>query len=384
MSFLKYNILKMKKPTIDENFFCEYVRTDQQEKLIKLIKQFNVKVSKLKINWDYMSLYDKLDVEFCLTFKKYINFANLSRNKYLTINHIKEFKDYLDWTNLSKNYKFTVPQLKDFEEYISWQSIFFYQNLPIKTLKEYFAGKMWWLFLNDHQETFIDRDYEHTNDLIINKSIQEVPAEFIKQYNSKLEEYLNNQRILKLNFKRELIDYVEVYDKEKQIKKLLPVKIAGSDKNGEEVDLHKLIEKAIEENKKIEDKKSKEKMDKIRKRKNEERARMKEQDKFKDVTYDSDLSTTDESSGESSGESSDESSGESSDEEEKKRRQRKKTKKTKKTKKETKTETKTETKKETTDTDTDSEGEKEEPKKKRQFNIRRKPDPINDSDSDKE
>ncbi len=180
MSFLKYNILKMKKPNIDENFFCEYVRTDQQEKLIKLIKQFNVKVSKLKINWDYMSLYDKLDVEFCLTFKKYINFANLSRNKYLTINHIKEFKDYLDWTNLSKNYKFTVPQLKDFEEYISWQSIFFYQNLPIKTLKEYFASRMWWLFLNDHQETFIDRDYEHTNDLIINKSIQEVPIDFIK------------------------------------------------------------------------------------------------------------------------------------------------------------------------------------------------------------
>ena len=186
MSFLKYNILKMKKPNIDENFFCEYVRTGQQEKLVKLIKQFNVKVSKLKINWDYMSLYDKLDVEFCLTFKKYINFANLSRNKYLTIYHIKEFKEYLDWTNLSKNYKFTVPQLKDFEEYISWQSIFFYQNLPIKTLKEYFAGKMWWLFLNDHKETFIDRDYEHTNDLVINKSIQEVPLEFIKQYNSKL------------------------------------------------------------------------------------------------------------------------------------------------------------------------------------------------------
>ena len=143
MSFFKYNVLKMKKPLIDENFFCEYVRTNQQEKLVKLIKQFSVKVSKLKINWDYMSLYDKLDVEFCLTFKKYINFANLSRNKYLTIHHIKEFKDYLDWTNLSKNYKFTVPELKDFEEYISWQSIFFYQNLPINTLKEYFANKMW-------------------------------------------------------------------------------------------------------------------------------------------------------------------------------------------------------------------------------------------------
>lgn len=368
MSFLKYNILKMKKPNIDENFFCEYVRTDQQEKLVKLIKQFNVKVSKLKINWDYMSLYDKLDVEFCLTFKKYINFANLSRNKYLTIDHIKEFKDYLDWTNLSKNYKFTVPQLKDFEEYISWQSIFFYQNLPIKTLKEYFANKMWWLFLTDHQETFIDRDYEHTNDLIINKSIQEVPIDFIKQYNNKLEEYKDNQRILKLNFKRELIDYVKSYDKEKSIKKLFPVTISGTNKDGETFNLHDIIEKAIEENKKVEDKRSKEKMDKIRKRKNEERARMKEQDKFKDVKYDSDLSTDEFSDSDSSNKSSSES--ESSDEEEKKRRRRKKRKKArKKSKKET----------------TDSEGEEEtKPKKKRQFDIRRKPDPINDSDSEKE
>lgn len=346
MSFLKYNILKMKKPNIDENFFCEYVRTDQQEKLIKLIKQFNIKVSKLKINWDYMSLYDKLDVEFCLTFKKYINFANLSRNKYLTINHIKEFKEYLDWTNLSKNYKFTVPELKDFEEYISWQSIFFYQNLPIKTLKEYFANKMWWLFLNDHKETYIDRDYEHTNDLIINKSIQEVPIDFIKQYNNKLEEYKSNQRILKLNFKRELIDYVETYDKEKSIKKLLPVKIAGSDKNDKEVDLHKLIEKAIEENKKVEEKKSKEKIDKIRKRKNEERARMREQDKFKDVKYDSDLSTDDFSDTES------ESSEDEYISQKRRRRKRKKEK-------------------------------KEEPEKKKKSQFR-KPDPINDSDSDKE
>lgn len=336
----------MKKPNIDENFFCEYVRTDQQEKLVKLIRQFNIKVSKLKINWDYMSLYDKLDVEFCLTFKKYINFANLSRNKYLTINHIKEFKEYLDWTNLSKNYKFTVPQLKDFEEYISWQSIFFYQNLPIKTLKEYFANKMWWLFLNDYKETYIDINYEHTNDLIINKSIQEVPIDFIKQYNNKLEEYQSNQRILKLNFKRELIDYVETYDKEKSIKKLLPVKIAGSDKNGEEVDLHKLIEKAIEENKKVEEKKSKEKIDKIRKRKNEERARMREQDKFKDVKYDSDLSTDDFSDTES------ESSEDESISQKRRRRKRKKEK-------------------------------KEEPEKKKKSQFR-KPDPINDSDSDKE
>lgn len=357
MSFLKYNVFKMKKPNIDENFFCEYVRTDQQEKLVKLIKQFNVKVSKLKINWDYMSLYDKLDVEFCLTFKKYINFANLSRNKYLTIYHIREFKEYLDWTNLSKNYKFTVPQLKNFEEYISWQSIFFYQNLPINTLKEFFANKMWWLFLKEHKETFIDRDYEHTNDLIINKSIQEVPIEFITQYNSKLEEYKSNQRILKLNFKRELIDYVETYDKEKSIKKLLPVKIAGSDKNGNEVDLHKLIEKAIEDNKKNEEKKSKEKVDKIRKRKNEERARMKEQDKFKDVKYDSELSSDDSSNSDSESESSD-------DDDKKKKRRKKKRKEKSKTKETTK----------------DKEGEEEQKeKKKSQF---RKPDPINDSDSD--
>ena len=48
MSFLKYNILKMKKPNIDENFFCEYVRTDQQEKLVKfLINNFMLLFAKV-------------------------------------------------------------------------------------------------------------------------------------------------------------------------------------------------------------------------------------------------------------------------------------------------------------------------------------------------
>jgi hypothetical protein len=214
---------------------------------------------------------------------------------------------------------------------------------------------MWWLFLNDHKETFIDRDYEHTNDLIINKSIQEVPLEFIKQYNSKLEEYKSNQRILKLNFKSELIDYVRTYDKEKQIKKLFDVKITGTNKDGKDIDLHKFIEKSIEENKKEEDKKSKEKVDKIRKRKNEERARMKEQDKFKDVKYDSDLSTDDESSFSSSS---------SEDNSTSKRRKKRKNK-----------------RKKTKETDNE-EGEKEIKEKKKKSSFR-KPDPINDSDSDK-
>jgi len=291
MSFLKYNILKMKKPKIDENFFCEYVRTNEQEKLIKLIKQFNVKVSKLKINWDYMSEYDNLSVVFCLTFKKYINFANLSKNKYLTIEHIRQFKDYLDWTNLSKNYKFKVPHLKEFEDYLTWQSIFFYQNLPINTLKENFSKKMWWLFLNEKNENFLDDEYTNINDLIINKSITEVPIEFIEQYNKKLDEYHKNLKILKLNFKKELTDYVKLYDEKKIIKKLYDVKIISSDKNDNTINVNEKILKILEDKKLQEEKLKNEEDELYRKKRNEEIMRQKEKENFKDVKYLSDYET---------------------------------------------------------------------------------------------
>lgn len=291
MSFFKYNVLKMKKPVIDENFFCEYVRTNEQEKLIKLVKQFNIKISKLKINWDYMSQYDNLTVIFCLTFKKYINFSNLSKNKYLTIEHIREFKDYLDWTNLSKNYKFQVPQLKEFEDYLSWQSIFFYQNLPINTLKDNFSEKMWWLFLNDKQENFIDSEYTEINDLIINKSIIEVPLEFIDQYNEKLDEFKKNMKTLKLSFKRELIEYVKLYDEKKVIKKLNPTKLTTIDKNDQVIDLNEKIDNLIKEKEDELKAAEKEEDELYRKKLNEEKQREKEKEKFKDVKYVSDYET---------------------------------------------------------------------------------------------
>lgn len=288
MSFLKYNVLKMKKPKIDENFFCEYVRTNEQEKLIKLVKQFNIKVSKLKINWDYMSQYDNLSVVFCMTFKKYINFANLSKNKYLTISHIREFKEYLDWTNLSKNYKFNVPQLKEFEDFLSWQSIFFYQNLPINTLKENFSKKMWWLFLDEENKNFIDTEYKNINDLIINKSIIEVPLEFIEQYNQKLDEFKENMETLKLNFKKELTEYVKLYDEKKVIKKLPKTELITKDKNDEVIDLTEKIKKLLQEKKEEEEKLKQEEDELYRKKINEDKLREKEQEKFKDVKYISD------------------------------------------------------------------------------------------------
>lgn len=291
MSFLKYNVFKMKKPKIDENFFCEYVRTNEQEKLIKLIKQFNIKVSKLKINWDYMSQYDKLTVVFCMTFKKYINFANLSKNKYLTIEHIREFKDYLDWTNLSKNYKFIVPQLKEFEDYISWQSIFFYQNLPINTLKENFSKKMWWLFLTDRHDNYIDEEYSNINDLIINKSIIEVPLEFIEQYNNKLEEYEQNSKILKLSFKKELTEYVKLYDDKKIIKKLQSTKLTTLDKNNVIINLDEQINNLIKQKEEELMKQQNEEDELYRKKMNEDKLRKKEKENFKDVKYISDYET---------------------------------------------------------------------------------------------
>ncbi|SVA17398.1 uncharacterized protein METZ01_LOCUS70252, partial [marine metagenome] len=58
--FIKHKVLNKKKRIITEDYFCNKLRNDQQDKLISKIKYLNIDVSKLKLNWNYISLNDNL------------------------------------------------------------------------------------------------------------------------------------------------------------------------------------------------------------------------------------------------------------------------------------------------------------------------------------
>ena len=242
--FLKYKVLKFKKPFITESFFSEKIRTNKQDKLIKTIKQLGVNVSELNINWEYISEHDRLNTNFIEFFKDYIDFDLYSINKNLTIHKIKKFREYLNWNLLSKYYKFTIDDMIMFKNLLNWRYIYFYQNLTSKQIKDNFTRQMWWLFDNDKIDDDIDERYDIINDMVIHKNIRNIPDELIKKYDDKLSEYINNKIQLKKILKNNLTILLEEYHKDSKIEETYPVNIK-IDKGNKEIEIQ--TEKNVKE-----------------------------------------------------------------------------------------------------------------------------------------
>ena len=227
---IKYKILRMNKPYITENLFCNLMRTKQQKKLLRIIRQTGTDVNNLTINWDYISKNDKLSTSFIKFFKEYINFDNLSKNKNLKIKHINKFKDNLNWDILSVNYKFKIDELKQFKEYVNWQYIFFYQNYTKQDIKDNFSDKMWWLFPNE-TDTIVDENYLKIMEKIIHNNIREIPLRLADNFNTKLEEYEENKKRLKSSLKEELHNLFNDYDAVERINTLQNINVTIYDEN---------------------------------------------------------------------------------------------------------------------------------------------------------
>lgn len=205
------------KKKIDEDLFCNYLRSNKQKKLINIIIKNKFNVSKLDLNWDYISENDNLTIKFIEYFKDYIDFFKLTKNKNLTDKHIKVFQNNLDWIYLSKYYNFTLNQLEIYYKYIRWEYIFFCNNNPSNDYKIFFKQKMWWLFLDDNLSIDINKKYNIINNKILNKNHNHFPDEIIDKFNFKLQEYQNNKNILKLILKKQLINLYNTHENDNEI-----------------------------------------------------------------------------------------------------------------------------------------------------------------------
>jgi hypothetical protein len=216
--YIKYNVLKKKKRIITEDYFCNKLRNNDQDKLIKKIKELKFDISQLNLNWNYISLNDNLTIPFIKYFQEFINFHDLSLNKNLTKKHLKKFKDKLEWDSLSEFYNFTLDDLHLYKNYINWKFIFFYKNTPSDTIKDDFSNKMWWLFLDDKIYNDNDVQYVKLNDMIINKNMHTIPKELIDRFGYTLLEYRRNKIIMKDVLKTQLNQlYNEFINKKKII-----------------------------------------------------------------------------------------------------------------------------------------------------------------------
>jgi len=196
-TFIKYNVMKKKKRIVTEDYFCNKLRNNEQYKLISKIKELKVDVSKLNLNWNFISLNDNLTIPFISYFKDYINFHDLSLNKNLTSKHLNKFKKVLEWDILSEHYNFTLDDLHIYKNYINWKFIFFYKNIPSEIIKEDFYKKMWWLFLDDQIYNKDDLEYIKYNNMIMNKNMNTIPKQLIDRFEYTLLEYKRNKIVLK-------------------------------------------------------------------------------------------------------------------------------------------------------------------------------------------
>mgnify|MGYP001549688931 CR=1 FL=1 len=225
------------KKNMDEDLFCNYLRKNKQEKIINLSKKNKFSIDDLNLNWNYISLNDKLTINFISHYERKINFIELSKNKYLTSKHLEVFKHSLNWKELSKNYNFSNEDLKKFQKYIKWEYLFFYGNNPSNQYKIFYKNHMWWLFLNDKTQIDISKSYYLFNNKILNKNINKpYPDELIHVFNEKLSEYNNNLEALKNILKKQLLELYLTYESSEDIKQLEKVNC---------YDLNKRIEKEL-------------------------------------------------------------------------------------------------------------------------------------------
>lgn len=213
-----------KNKILDEDLFCNYMRSNKQQKLIKLIKKKKIDIGNFDLNWNYISENDDLTIEFIDYFKNYIVFNKLSLNKNITTTHITKFAHSLDWISLSKTYSFSINELQIFNKFIRWEYLFFYNNNSSNDLKIFFKEKMWWLFLDDNLSIDVSKQYHIYNNKILNSNTKQFPPELINTFNMKLDEYKNNLSILKLILKKQLFKLYDTYEKKEVIKDLKNIK----------------------------------------------------------------------------------------------------------------------------------------------------------------
>lgn len=213
-----------KNKILDEDLFCNYMRSNKQQKLISLIKKKKIDIGNYDLNWQYISENDDLSIEFIEYFKNYIDFNKLSLNKNLTTSHITKFAHSLNWIDLSKTYSFTINELHMFNKFIRWEYLFFYNNNPSNDLKIFFKEKMWWLFLDDNLSIDVSKKYHIYNNKILNSNTKQFPPELIDIFNLKLDEYKNNLNILKLILKKQLFKLYDTYEKKEVVKNLTDIK----------------------------------------------------------------------------------------------------------------------------------------------------------------
>jgi len=107
------------------------------EKLIKKEKlDYSVKEFGDKVNWNNISVNQKLSLNFIREFKDKVIWRVISWKQQLSENFIREFQDKLDWYDISRYQILSFDFILKFKDKINWNYIEKYQKITKKDIEK--------------------------------------------------------------------------------------------------------------------------------------------------------------------------------------------------------------------------------------------------------
>ena len=141
-----------------------------------------------KVNWDYISIYQKLSEDF-----------------------IREFKNNVDWYRISFNQKLSEDFIREFQNKVYWEYISIYQKLSEDFIRE-FQNKVYWEYISIYQKLSEDFIKEFQDEVYWNciSKYQKLSEDFIKEFNLKINE--DNWLYKPTEFKKEQVMKCGLYE----------------------------------------------------------------------------------------------------------------------------------------------------------------------------
>ena len=127
-----------------------------------------------KVDWYYISSYQKLSEDFMREFKDKVYWDDISEYQKLSEDFIREFKDIVDWKCISSYQKLSEDFIREFKDKVDWYNISCNQKLSKDFIRE-FKNK---INIKIQEDNFKEKSYE--------EKLEEVKA-YAKQYNLKFD-----------------------------------------------------------------------------------------------------------------------------------------------------------------------------------------------------
>jgi len=167
------------------------------EKII-INKNLNCTVDEFKdkVDWYYISYYQKLSENFIREFKDKVDWHYISERQKLSEDFIREFEDKVNWSYVSMYQNLLEDFIREFKDRVNWDCISAYQKLSEDFIRE-FKDKVDWPYISDSQKLSEDFIREFKDKIYI--KIQKANFKE-KSYDTKLKEVKKYAKQYKLKF----------------------------------------------------------------------------------------------------------------------------------------------------------------------------------------